>query len=56
MRNAIDGLLAKHHGSEELLRKVDAEYAAMVQSACTDPNSLLHSTTKQHKQVHKTPF
>ncbi|XP_039512851.1 uncharacterized protein LOC120468231 [Pimephales promelas] len=48
MRNAIDGLLAKHHGSKDLLTKVDAEYAAMVQSACTDPNSLLHSTTKQH--------
>ncbi len=48
MRNVIDGLLAKNHGSKELLRKVDAEHAAMVQSACTDPNSLLHSTTKQH--------
>ncbi|XP_057179449.1 uncharacterized protein LOC130547502 [Triplophysa rosa] len=48
MRNAIDGLLAKHHGSKDLLKKVDAEYAAMVQSACTDPNSLLHPTTKQH--------
>ncbi|XDV45271.1 hypothetical protein PO909_013391 [Leuciscus waleckii] len=48
MRNVIDGLLAKHHGSKDLLTKVDAEYAAMVQSACTDPNSLLHSTTKQH--------
>ncbi|KAI7813851.1 hypothetical protein IRJ41_002938 [Triplophysa rosa] len=29
MRNAIDGLLAKHHGSKDLLKKVDAEYAAM---------------------------
>ncbi|XP_053092416.1 uncharacterized protein LOC117599093 isoform X2 [Pangasianodon hypophthalmus] len=48
MRNAIDGLLAKHHGSKDLLKRVDADYAAMVQSACTDPNSLLHSTTKQH--------
>ncbi|XP_053098219.1 uncharacterized protein LOC117599779 [Pangasianodon hypophthalmus] len=32
----------------DLLKRVDADYAAMVQSACTDPNSLLHSTTKQH--------
>lgn len=48
MRNAIDGLLAKHHGNKDLLKTVDAEYAAMVQSACTDPNSLLHPTTKQH--------
>ncbi|MCI4389317.1 hypothetical protein PGIGA_G00096590 [Pangasianodon gigas] len=46
MRNAIDGLLAKHHRSKDLLKRVDADYAAMVQSACTDPNSLLHSTTK----------
>ncbi|XP_016353786.1 uncharacterized protein LOC107697496 [Sinocyclocheilus anshuiensis] len=45
MRNAIDVFLAKHHGSKDLLTNVDAEYAAMVQSACTDPNSLLHSTT-----------
>ncbi|MCI4375115.1 hypothetical protein PGIGA_G00105480 [Pangasianodon gigas] len=48
MKNAIDGLLAKHHGSKDLLKRVDADYAAMVQSACTDLNSLLHSTTKQH--------
>ncbi|XP_053475774.1 uncharacterized protein LOC128604688 [Ictalurus furcatus] len=48
MRKAIDGLLAKHHGSKDLLKRVNADYAAMVQSACTDPNSLLHSTTKQH--------
>ncbi|XP_053490930.1 uncharacterized protein LOC128613830 [Ictalurus furcatus] len=48
VRKAIDGLLAKHHGSKDLLKRVNADYAAMVQSACTDPNSLLHSTTKQH--------
>jgi len=48
MRAAIDGLLAKHHGEKDLLKRVDADYAAMVQSACTDPNSLLHPTTRQH--------
>ena len=48
MRAAIDGLLAKHHGAKALLKRVDAEYAAMVQRACTDPNSLLHPTTGQH--------
>ncbi|KAA0702451.1 hypothetical protein E1301_Tti019025 [Triplophysa tibetana] len=57
MRNAIDGLLAKHHGSKDLLKKWDAEYAAMVQTACTDPNSLLHPTTKQHISSENTaPF
>ncbi|XP_056444346.1 uncharacterized protein LOC130380943 [Gadus chalcogrammus] len=48
MRAAIDGLLAKHHGAKALLKRVDEEYAAMVQRACTDPNSLLHPTTGQH--------
>ncbi|XP_035851095.1 uncharacterized protein LOC116040340 [Sander lucioperca] len=43
MRAAIDGLLIKHHG-----KRVDTDYAAMVQRACTDPNSLLHPTTCQH--------
>ncbi|KAB5583884.1 hypothetical protein PHYPO_G00100970 [Pangasianodon hypophthalmus] len=32
MKNAIDGLLAKHHGSKDLLKRVDADYAAMVSS------------------------
>ena len=48
MRAAIDGLLVKHHGSKDFLKRVDADYAAMVQRACTDPNSLLHPTTCQH--------
>ncbi len=48
MRAAIDGLLTKHHGAKGLLKRVDADYAAMVQRACTDPNSLLHPTTCQH--------
>ena len=48
MRAVIDGLLGKHHGEKDFLKRVDAGYAAMVQSACTDPNSLLHPTTRQH--------
>lgn len=48
MKATIDGLLIKHHGSKDLLKRVDGEYAAMVQTACTDPNSLLHPTTCQH--------
>lgn len=48
MRAAIDGLLITHHGSKDLFKRVDADYAAMVQRACTDPNSLLHPTTCQH--------
>ncbi|XP_026121870.1 uncharacterized protein LOC113104367 [Carassius auratus] len=48
MRDSIDGLLAKYHGQKDLLTQVDAEYAALVQAASRDPNSLLHPTTKQH--------
>ncbi|XP_078811397.1 uncharacterized protein LOC144995541 isoform X1 [Oryzias latipes] len=48
MRDAIDVLLAKHHGQKDFLSKVDAEYAALVQTASRNPNSLLHPTTKQH--------
>lgn len=48
MREAIDVLLGKHHGQKDFLSKVDADYAALVQNASSDPNSLLHPTTKQH--------
>ncbi|KAK0135942.1 hypothetical protein N1851_028182 [Merluccius polli] len=48
MRAAIDGLLAKHHGRKEILKWVDADYAALIQRSCRDPNSLLHPTTRQH--------
>ncbi|MEQ2219826.1 hypothetical protein XENOCAPTIV_024921, partial [Xenoophorus captivus] len=48
MRNAIDQLMAKHHGQKYFLAKVDVEYAAVIQAASRDPNSLLHPTTKQH--------
>ncbi len=48
MRDSIDGLLTKYHGQKDLLNQVDAEYAALVQAASRDPNSLLHPTTKQH--------
>ena len=48
MRTAIDELLIKHHGAKDILRRVDVDYAAMVQRACRDPNSLLHPTTWQH--------
>ncbi|XP_058629989.1 uncharacterized protein LOC131539417 isoform X2 [Onychostoma macrolepis] len=48
MRDSIDGLLTKYHGQKDLLTQVDAEYAALVQAASRDPNSLLHPTMKQH--------
>ncbi|KAK5604358.1 hypothetical protein CRENBAI_018875 [Crenichthys baileyi] len=48
MRYAIDQLMPKHHGQKDFLAKVDAEYAAVIQAASRDPNSLLHPTTKQH--------
>ncbi|MEQ2219349.1 hypothetical protein XENOCAPTIV_016406, partial [Xenoophorus captivus] len=42
MRYAIDQLMAKHHWQKDFLAKVDAEYAAVIQGASRDPNSLLH--------------
>lgn len=48
MRDSIDGLLTKYHGQKDLLTQVDSEYAALVQAASRDPNSLLHPTTKLH--------
>ncbi|KAJ8278960.1 hypothetical protein COCON_G00060260 [Conger conger] len=48
MRAAIDGLLAQHKGEKDFLKRVDRDYAALVQSTCSDPNSLLHPTTWQH--------
>ncbi|KAG5831803.1 hypothetical protein ANANG_G00283110 [Anguilla anguilla] len=48
MTAVIDGLLAKHKGEKDFLQQVDRDYAALVQSTCSDPNSLLHPTTRQH--------
>ncbi|GAA6085637.1 uncharacterized protein LOC122992512 [Tachysurus ichikawai] len=48
MKEAIDSLLNKHHGMKDMLKLVDQEYAAMVHSSCTDPNSMLHPTTRLH--------
>ncbi|KAL1268446.1 hypothetical protein QQF64_033809 [Cirrhinus molitorella] len=48
MKETIDTLLKKHHGKKDMLKLVDQEYAAMVHSSCTDPNSMLHSTTRLH--------
>ncbi|XP_073327378.1 uncharacterized protein [Pagrus major] len=45
---AIDGLLDKFHGQKDMLKSVNKEYAAMVHQSATDPNSLLHPTTKHH--------
>ncbi|KAI4831465.1 hypothetical protein KUCAC02_001005, partial [Chaenocephalus aceratus] len=48
MKAAIDELLVNHRGAKDVLKWVDADYAAMVQRGCTDRNSLLHPTTVQH--------
>ncbi|KAL1276801.1 hypothetical protein QQF64_036424, partial [Cirrhinus molitorella] len=48
MKEATDILLKKHHGKKDMIRPVDQEYAAMVLSSSTDPNSMFHSTTKVH--------
>ncbi|KAL2087402.1 hypothetical protein ACEWY4_016231 [Coilia grayii] len=48
MKDAIDSLLQKHRGEKDLLKLVDQEYADMVRLSATDPNSLLHPTTRLH--------
>ncbi|XP_052440136.1 uncharacterized protein LOC127979056 isoform X2 [Carassius gibelio] len=48
MKEAIDSLLDKYHGQKDMLKLVDQDYAAMVHRSATDPNSLLHPTTKYH--------
>ncbi|KAI4810179.1 hypothetical protein KUCAC02_019020, partial [Chaenocephalus aceratus] len=45
MQAAIDELLVNHRGAKDVLKRVYADYAAMVQRGCTDRNSLLHPTT-----------
>ncbi|XP_034074491.1 uncharacterized protein LOC117547780 isoform X2 [Gymnodraco acuticeps] len=48
MRQAVDNLLNKHHSQKDMLKLVDKDYAALVLDSCTDPNSMLHPTTKHH--------
>ncbi len=36
------------HGKKDMIKLVDQEYGAMVHNLCTDPNSMLHSTTRLH--------
>ncbi|KAM4560266.1 uncharacterized protein PAE49_012507 [Odontesthes bonariensis] len=48
MKEAVDGLLQKFHGEKDMLKLVDQQYADVVQQAATDPNSLLHPTTRLH--------
>uniref|UniRef100_G3NDM5 Uncharacterized protein n=1 Tax=Gasterosteus aculeatus TaxID=69293 RepID=G3NDM5_GASAC len=44
----IDLLLNKHREQKDMLKLVDQDYAALVHNSCTDPNSMLHPTTKLH--------
>ncbi|XP_034419483.1 uncharacterized protein LOC117751652 isoform X1 [Cyclopterus lumpus] len=48
MKAAIDNLLNEHRGMKDMLKLVDQGYAALVHNSCTDPNSMLHPTTKHH--------
>ncbi|CAJ1050473.1 uncharacterized protein LOC110004991 [Xyrichtys novacula] len=48
MKVAIDKLLQKHNGQKDSLKLVDQDYADIVHQSATDPNSLLHLTTKLH--------
>lgn len=48
MKDTIDGLLQKHNGKKDILKLVDQDYAEMVHRSATDPNSLLHPTTRLH--------
>nr|XP_040056639.1 uncharacterized protein LOC120833538 [Gasterosteus aculeatus aculeatus] len=43
----IDHLLNKHREQKDMLKLVDQDYAAL-HNSCTDPNSMLHPTTKLH--------
>ncbi|KAK0152852.1 hypothetical protein N1851_005489 [Merluccius polli] len=48
MKEAIDGLLERHHGQKDMLKLVDHDYSAMVHRSAMDLNSLLHPTTRYH--------
>ena len=48
MKNAVDGLMQKYHGEKDMLKLVDQDYADMVHRSATNPNSLLHPTTRLH--------
>ncbi|XP_056275125.1 uncharacterized protein LOC130196785 isoform X1 [Pseudoliparis swirei] len=48
MKATIDNLLNKHRGMKDMLKLVDQDYAALVHNSCTDPNNMLHPTTKHH--------
>ncbi|XP_068586790.1 uncharacterized protein [Cebidichthys violaceus] len=52
MKAAIDNLLNIHRGQKDMLRLVDQDYAALVHNSCTDPNSMLHPTTKLHMSLY----
>lgn len=46
MKAVIDGRLNKHRGQKDMLKIVDQEYATLVHNSSSDPNSLLHPTTR----------
>ena len=48
MKSAVDCLLQKYHGEKDMLQRVDHDYADMVHRSASDPNSLLHPTTRLH--------
>ena len=48
MKAVIDGLLNIHRRQKNMLKFVCQEYATLVHTSSTDPNSLLHPTTKLH--------
>ncbi|KAF6733682.1 hypothetical protein FQA47_015403 [Oryzias melastigma] len=53
MNEVIDCLLTKHRGQKDMLKLVYQDYAALVQSYCRDPNSLLHPVTRHIKRLAK---
>ena len=48
MKDVINDLLNKYRGQKDMLILVDRDYAAAVHDSATDPNSMLHPTTKRH--------
>nr|XP_057920054.1 uncharacterized protein LOC131111082 [Doryrhamphus excisus] len=47
-KSAIDELLNKHRGHEDMIKLVVREYGTLVHKSSKDPNSMLHPTSKLH--------
>ncbi|XP_071347675.1 uncharacterized protein [Trachinotus anak] len=48
MKDVIDSLLNKHRGQKDMLKLVDQDHTVLVHNCGSDPNSMLHPTTRLH--------